>query len=209
MRTVACWGLHLATIDIREHADAHHRAVADLFDRLGEPYRDLPARTRRGMLAYELTSRRPLAPRPSPLRGTELRTFKAFEVIRQAQEEFGPAVAQTYIVSMTRGADDVLAAVLLAREAGLVDTSAGTSTVWLRPAARNGGGAPLGCLGARRPSLSARRTGSIVAARGDVQEVMLGYSDSNKEAGITTSQWEIHQAPAPHPGDRPSATGCG
>ncbi len=102
---------------------------------------------------------------------------------------------------MTRGADDVLAAVLLAREAGLVDVHGAGPTA---PGSRSRGSASCRCwrrsTSCARPARSSTTCSAIptyrliVRLRGDVQEVMLGYSDSNKEAGITTSQWEIHRA---------------
>lgn len=195
IRTVAALGLQLATLDVREHAAAHHAVLDQLYAQVGEVtgYRELPAGERGKLLAVELAGRRPLSTPDTPLTEDARRTADVFTAIRRAQERFGEEVIESYIISMTRGTDDVLAAVVLAREAGLVDPPAGRARIGFVPllesvAELDGGGQILDEL----LSLPAYR--SVVRGRGDVQEVMLGYSDSNKEAGITASQWAIHRA---------------
>ncbi|MDQ4011069.1 MAG: phosphoenolpyruvate carboxylase [Actinomycetota bacterium] len=204
LRSARALGLHLAALDVREHADKHHAALAALYDPLGElatPYAELDRAARAALLSRELAGRRPLTARsaePSPAAADALAVFDA---IRSAQQTFGEPAASTYIVSMTKGVDDVLAAAVLAREAGLVtlapsgDPTAGKSTCTVDLVPLFETATELRCAGElldamlRDPSYR-----QLVAARGDLQEVMLGYSDSNKDAGITTSHWDIHRA---------------
>jgi phosphoenolpyruvate carboxylase len=196
IRTVAAFGLTLTTLDVREHAQAHHAAVGPLIDRLGEldqPYDTLSRSERFDVLAKELASSRPLGLLPKPLEGQDLSTFRTFESIRGLLNHFGEQACESYIISMTKGADDLLAAVILAREAGLVDLTSGHARIGFVPLFETID--ELRRAGEMVEQLLAlpdyRR---LVALRGDVQEIMLGYSDSNKDAGIAASQWAIHHA---------------
>ncbi|HEY2206945.1 MAG TPA: phosphoenolpyruvate carboxylase [Pseudonocardia sp.] len=206
LRTAKAVGLHLASLDVREHADKHHAALAALFRDVGEQaYDQLDRAERTVLLSKELLGRRPLTGRHGPPSDAES-VLAVFDTIRQAQGTFGEAAAHTYIVSMAQDADDVLALAVLAREAGLLHVGDDD---------QHGGDAEEGHASWSRVDLvplfetaaELRRAGDLldsllsdpgyrrlVRARGDLQEVMLGYSDSNKDAGITTSQWEIHKA---------------
>ena len=196
LRVASTFGLGLATMDIREHADQHHVVLAALYERLGElpvPYLELDRDQRRRLLSAELAGARPLTSPATLLADDVMVPFRLFTTILQALEVFGEEVIESYIVSMTRGADDILAAAVLAREAGLVDLRAGVARLGFVPLLET----TEELQGAERilddllDDPSYRR---LVALRGDTQEVMLGYSDSNKDAGITTSLWEIHRA---------------
>lgn len=202
MRCANAVGLHLADVDVREHSSYHHTAVDALFDRLGEldtAYRDLDGDGRTGALSRELAGRRLLAPRgPRSEVGDESvqETLTVFDTIREVQQTYGEESLHTYIISMARGVDDILAVAVLAREAGLIELTGpeqARSSIDIVPLFETtteltiSGDLLDGMLA--DPSYRA-----IVAARGDVQEMMLGYSDSNKGAGLTTSQWSIHRA---------------
>jgi phosphoenolpyruvate carboxylase len=194
IRAAGAFGLQLATLDVREHSEKHHAVLTELYELVGEvDYGSLDREQRTEVLIAELSGHRPLSTPDSPLDDAERRTYDVFGTIREVQDRFGPDVIESYVISMTHGIDDLLAAAVLARENGLLDVHAGKARVGFVPLLETvhelkTGGELLD----RLLSIPAYRT--IVAARGDVQEVMLGYSDSNKEAGISASQWSIHQA---------------
>jgi phosphoenolpyruvate carboxylase len=195
-RLVRTFGFHVATLDVRENAEAHHKMLGELFDQLGglaRPYADLDRSERSKVLWAELSSARPLGVSRFALSSRAATTYATFESVAAALDRFGDGVIESYVISMTEGVDDVLAAVVLAREAGLIDwrgrwARIGIVPLFERVAELRGSGALVDEL-LSNPSYRA-----VVAARGDVQEVMVGYSDSNKDAGITTSQWEIYKA---------------
>ena len=188
IRTIATFGLTHATMDIREHAQMHHHALAQF---LCEDYAQLSAQERYERLGAELTQVNRC--NPTQLDALGKKTLNTFSAVGDLIDRFGPEVIETYIVSMTKGADDLLAAVVLAKEAGLVDLPNKKALIGFAPLLET-----VAELRSADVILEALLTQpayrSLVKLRGDVQEVMLGYSDSNKDAGITTSQWEIHRA---------------
>ena len=189
-RTVAMIGFHLATLDIREHTDVHHRALSELFSALGTEYSTLDRSARIDLLTTELSNRRPLAP---PTGRTGSGPLSLLAALRDAMNQAGDEIIGVYIVSMTQGVDDILAPAVLARDVGLVDLVAGVARLGFVPLfetiddLRNIGTVLRDLL--NNPSYR-----HLLELRGNSQEVMVGYSDSNKDGGITTSQWEIHKA---------------
>ncbi len=185
IRTVASFGLTHATMDVREHSDAHHHVLAQIF---GAKYAGRDAVIVGDLASPSFTS--------SPgLDEDAQKTLNTFVAIRELIEKFGPEVMETYIISMTKSHIDVLAPVVLAKIAGLVSLHGEKQFAKI-------GFAPLLETVAELQAadsildnlLSNPDYRRLVSLRDNVQEVMLGYSDSNKDAGITTSQWEIHRA---------------
>jgi len=181
-RAIGAFGLTNATMDIREHSEVHHRLLSQLFSDL------TPELITSKLLSDE-------QPGTSDLDEPSDRCYKTFLAINELVDRFGPEVIESYIISMTKSADDVIAAVLIAKIAGLIS---------LKPKnefAKIGFVPLLETVTELRSAdkilddlLSNKNYRKIVELRGNLQEVMLGYSDSNKDAGITTSQWEIHKA---------------
>ena len=188
MRTVSAFGLTHATLDVREHSDAHHHTLAFAY---GDDYKSKNHQERFAILSSELASSKKLDFKKCDERAQKtLDTFRAvFDIVKR----FGPESIETYIVSMTKGSDDLLAAVVLAKQANLVDLSANTAVIGFAPLLETV--AELRAAGEiLEELLSDPGYRKIVELRGNLQEIMLGYSDSNKDAGIATSQWEIHRA---------------
>ncbi len=196
LRTFVTFGFTLVTMDIREAAERHHEVLGALYERLapdGARYLTLDRCQRRQLLGDELASGRPLAGPLTKLDEPHQQLRDVLSVISDAVTRDGDDAVDSYVVSMTADADDVLAAAVLATDAGLVDVPGGVARVGFVPLLES--------------TEALRRAGEIfdllmnvaayrriVELRGRVQEVMLGYSDSNKEGGPLTSRWSIHQA---------------
>lgn len=197
IRNVSAFGLTHATLDVREHSDRHHHLLNQLFNSVGtKNYLSLSSAERLNLLAAELANPRPLAGNSiDDLDDLGKHTLATFSAINEIIEQFGNEAIESYIVSMTKGADDLLAAVVLGKQAGLLNLTCEDPFSLI-------GYVPLLETVAELQSadkileslLAVPEYAQILQLRGHVQEVMLGYSDSNKDAGITTSQWEIHRA---------------
>ena len=188
IRTVAAFGLTDATLDIREHSDAHHHALKQM---ISGAYIELSHADKFPILTAQLAASTKLD--SSKLDAAGAKTLNTFVAIEDLIERFGPEVIETYIVSMTKGADDLIAATVLGKQAGLVDIDKKIAKIGFAPLLETV--AELRAAGEILEKLLADPTyRTLVELRGNIQEVMLGYSDSNKDAGIATSQWEIHRA---------------
>jgi len=192
-RAVETFGFQMATLDIREHASKHREAVAELFSLVGVDYQTMEPGARRLALSTELDGTRPLSGLTTTLSEASDRTLETFHAIREAKRRYGDQVIESYIISMTETAADVLETAVLAREAGLIDLRRGIAHIGLVPLVETI--TDLRNAGTLLEDLfTDRQYRQILSLRGDSQEVVLGYSDSNKEGGITTSQWEIYKA---------------
>lgn len=189
-RLTATIGFHLSTLDIRQHTRHHHQALEELFASVDQSYPADPDDRLRA-LSSELASGRPFAPTGTPGLGSE--ALELFVTLRRDMDRYGDDIIESYIVSMTQDPADILAPAVLAREVGLVDLPRGVARLSFVPLLetiddlRSIDRIMDGLLG--DPQYR-----QLVALRGDVQELMVGYSDSNKDGGIATSQWEIHKA---------------
>jgi phosphoenolpyruvate carboxylase len=188
LATVRAHGLHGYLLDVRDHSDAHRAALDDITSRVGAP--ELSGES----LRAELSGRRPLVGAQVPLAKETQRVLDTFGAVRTIQEELGETAASTYIVSMTRDGDDLLRVLLLARETGLADLAADPPTsrldvVPLFETLDDLDRAPEVMRALLADPVYARQ----LAARGNRQEVMIGYSDSGKDAGILAASWALYR----------------
>lgn len=183
------FGFHLAALDLRQHAGRHTAALDEIFSRYGiaEGYGALDEEGRQAVLTAELARGRPLTPAHLDFSDETNESVNTFRLVRRAHERVGPEAIQTYIASMTRGPSDLLAILLLARDAGVAE---GLDVVPLFETVEDldSAGGTLGALFAH-PAYRAH-----LGERGCRQTVMVGYSDSNKQAGYLTAHWELHLA---------------
>ncbi len=177
-------------LDIRQHSEVHREAVDAMTKHAKVPTLDGAG------LRRELLGRRPLL-HPSVRLGDDMvdRTREVFEAMATIQAESGEHGANTYIISMTRGADDLLRVLLLGREAGLVDLGADPPVSRFDVVPLFETGADLEAAPRIMKSLFEDEVyGRQMQARGNRQEVMIGYSDSGKDIGILPAAWSLYQA---------------
>jgi phosphoenolpyruvate carboxylase len=187
-RKVSLFGFHLAPIDLRQNADEHAEVVGELLARAGvaQEYGRLDEGARLEVLNKELLGPRPLrVPRAqySPLVESELRVI---EKAAQARRRLGPPVVSRYVISHCESVSDLLEVGVLLREGGIEGMDIIPLFETIDDLQR--------CGAIMGQALAQPLYRGWVRARGDEQEVMLGYSDSNKDGGYLTSSWALYKA---------------
>jgi phosphoenolpyruvate carboxylase len=196
IRQVEVFGFHFARLDIREHALVHRRALAEIYGalRVCEDYEGLPDAERLALLQSQIADHRPLIPTDiDRFSESTQNTIRTFRTLRTTLAGTNRGAIQTYIVSGSDGPADILEVLLLMKEASLC--RAGGELAQLRVV-------PLFEAGATRPAAPATMERLLVMpvyrealrAVGDEQEIMIGYSDSNKDVGYLASAWAAYTA---------------
>jgi phosphoenolpyruvate carboxylase len=193
-RAVDCFGFHLARLDLRQNSAVHERTVAELIDAAmpGMSYLALNEEARIELLATELGNARPLISSFVKYSEETLGELAVFHAAADAHARFGADVIPQCIISMCKGMSDMLELALLLKEVGLVNPS-GRSAINIVPLFETIEDLQSSA-GIMDRLLSMHEYRRLVDSRGAVQEVMLGYSDSNKDGGFVTSGWELYKA---------------
>jgi phosphoenolpyruvate carboxylase len=194
---VHVFGFHLSGLDMRQNSDVHEEVVAELLAWAGvhPDYSSLDEDERVNILAAELNTRRPLIGDREELSELACKELAIIGAATRAVAIYGSSAVPNYIISMCRSVSDLLEAAILLKESGLLDASGSEPHC------------PVGIVPLFETIDDLRRGASIleaaldlpiyrgiVRARGDSQEVMLGYSDSNKDGGYLTANWALYRA---------------
>ena len=182
------FGFHLASLDLRQHAARHRAALSEVFARygLGDGFAGWDEARRVELLARELASPRPLLGRIDFSPETN-ETLELFRLARRAHERVGRPAIEAYVVSMTHAPSDVLSVLLLAKDADVADA---LDVVPLFETVADLHAAPATMQALFAGEAYARH----LRLRSSGQLVMIGYSDSNKDAGYVAANWELHLA---------------
>ncbi|MFW5973146.1 MAG: phosphoenolpyruvate carboxylase, partial [Bacteroidota bacterium] len=190
------FGFHVAALDVRQHSGVHERAVAEMLRVAGvtDDYTGLPEEERLALLDRELRNPRPLLPRQPDITAETQDMLETLDVIRELFET-EPAAVGSYIVSMTHDLSDLLEVMLLGKEAGLVRFEDGRihcpfDIVPLFETIDDLRTCSAFCEQLFEHPLYAGH----LAERDRFQELMLGYSDSNKDGGYWMANWSLHRA---------------
>ena len=191
------FGFHLYSLDLRQNSESHEDILTELFRLSGvaEDYRSLPERRRVEILTRELTSARPLVPRGVELSEVTARELGIMRAAADAVEAYGPEVVPHCIISMCSSVSDLLEPMILLKEVGLISVEDGapSGTVDVIPLFETIEDLQAGAS-VLREAWDVPLYRRYVASRGDLQEVMLGYSDSNKDGGYFAANWALYDA---------------
>ncbi|MDH4127651.1 MAG: phosphoenolpyruvate carboxylase [Spirochaetota bacterium] len=199
IRKVNVFGFHMAKLDIRQHSERHHLAINEVFNKLKlcfPDYINLSDNEKVEILSQEIDSLRPLIPHYLTFSEETTETLSVFKEMAKAILDISSDCIGSYIISMTHGVSDILAVQLLAKEYGLFgedDQNTYYSKIDIVPLFET-----IEDLKRSHIILSELFENASymknIRARNNIQEVMIGYSDSNKEGGILTSNWELYKA---------------
>ncbi len=194
---VRVFGFHLSGLDLRQNSDVHEEVVAELLAWAGvhPDYASLSEPDRIALLVGELATRRPLTSPDADLSDLARKELDIVAAAARAVHVFGPRAVPNYIISMCQSVSDMLEAALLLKEAGLLDASADRlyAPVGVVPLFETIDDLQRGST-ILEEALHLPLYRAVVTARGDSQEVMLGYSDSNKDGGYLAANWALYRA---------------